>query len=415
MWYANSAKSNHIAALIVNQNTKGRGGNRRPFPPRRNSTAFDCADYARFRGRQTLPYEPPHRREQRTYNDRDREPSDNRSNYVPPSSSRAPLADRSNERPTQRQMSPPTNNNHSHASSSSASVDRSRASSTRMDNTQWTPTPLNRYTIHILFIFRYFLFKFYRCFHSHKIPDRRSEANANNTARRHEVEHKANENFNQRKDERKSVKTIDPKIFAGDLNAFGQPKFILSASKEVKINGIKCIAREQLYTFDFIGDDFMLSYILFHTKTFGKYLSYMVNEVKIIHGTYFFRADSTIKHWSLCKKGQTIADTIHIIKQLPRHHERRVLINIGVTDITQNHSFTEMTHQYKELVNLCIERKMKPIVTTLVPYDGADMKTMKRLYNFNIHLKKNYKNVVDFYSARSMGLFNALCSLLMKR
>lgn len=141
----------------------------------------------------------------------------------------------------------------------------------------------------------------------------------------------------------------------------------------------------------------------------------MLNAANTIHTNYFFRTDSTIKHWSLCKKGQTIADAIHIIKQLPRHHERRVIINIGVTDITQNQSFAEIKIQYKELVKLCIERKMKPIITTLVPYDGADMKTMKRLYNFNIHLKKNYKNVVDFYNAQSLGLFNALCSLLMKR
>lgn len=146
MWYANSAKSGHIAALIVHQNTKGRGGIRRPFPPRRNSTAFDHTDYARFRTRQSRPYELPPRREQRTYNDRDREPSDNRPNYASPSSSRGPLADRSNDRSTQRQMSPPKNNSRSHASSSSASVDRFRAPSTRMDHSQPTSTPLNRYT-----------------------------------------------------------------------------------------------------------------------------------------------------------------------------------------------------------------------------------------------------------------------------
>lgn len=124
--------------------------------------------------------------------------------------------------------------------------------------------------------------------------------------------------------------------------------------------------------------------------------------------------DSNVKHWSLCKKGQTIADAIQVVKRLPMQQDRRVIINIGITDITQGNKFEDLRKEFNDLINLCIEKKMKPIITTLVPFDAADMKTMKRLHNFNIHLKKNYKNVVDFFNARTLGLCNVLYSLMKK-
>lgn len=136
IWFPNSAKSGHIVDMIVHQNTKGR----RAMPPRRNSTAFDRAEYERFRN--PPPRYEPYRRDQRSYVDRDRENSDNRPNYA--SSTRRSMVDRSNDRSNQNQASPLANVYQPHVSSASSSNDRHRNPSTRTDYSHSVSAQCNR-------------------------------------------------------------------------------------------------------------------------------------------------------------------------------------------------------------------------------------------------------------------------------
>lgn len=107
------------------------------------------------------------------------------------------------------------------------------------------------------------------------MSDRRPDGNTNNdipynATKRQDVVQRPHVKISEPIAEKKVEKPIAPKM-AGVNKVDGKPNFVLSKSKEVVINGRKCLSNEQLHTFDFIGDDYMLYYILFHTKIFGKY------------------------------------------------------------------------------------------------------------------------------------------------
>lgn len=114
-----------------------------------------------------------------------------------------------------------------------------------------------------------------------------------------------------------------------------------------------------------------------------------------------------------CYCGQTIDQAIESIQNSPDNFDCRAIINIGTTDIGQGIGFHDLCISYIQLIQLCLARGMKPIITTLMPTGSTSTDVLWKIFNFNKFLMENYTNVIDLWSCLSNG-FGAQLSGFLK-
>lgn len=113
----------------------------------------------------------------------------------------------------------------------------------------------------------------------------------------------------------------------------------------------------------------------------------------------------------MCKKGQLIDDAIHVLSNAPQIHERHALVNIGYTDIVNGITIGDFAESYKQLVKLCRQCGINPIITTILPRTSDEIQLIAP---FNTLLCKTFSNVSDITGISSNGIGLALKEFFRK-
>lgn len=117
----------------------------------------------------------------------------------------------------------------------------------------------------------------------------------------------------------------------------------------------------------------------------------------------------------MCKKAQTISEVMEIINMAPIPSGKRIIVNIGITDIINGASKATLLHSFEKLMELCSSRKLKPIIFTLVPYRICDPQNLQKVNAFNEYLMDRFGDIVlHFHGGRSDNLGGDLLKFFPK-
>lgn len=166
------------------------------------------------------------------------------------------------------------------------------------------------------------------------------------------------------------------------------------------------IADTVLNNTQLLGDDFFLSILsseLNISLARSKAIRYVPENEESYQFSWKF---SELPHQSgLCKSGLSIRGAISMLQSIAYIKTPSIIINVGSIDIMHGRDLVEMRLDYKELVDLCVKRNIRPIITTLAPlantshYHLRDMR--EKLILFNNHLLDHYyhkHHVINLWS-----------------
>lgn len=124
-------------------------------------------------------------------------------------------------------------------------------------------------------------------------------------------------------------------------------------------------------------------------------------------------SDDSKPRMPYCEHNLTIFEATNRIRQTGKdrlqQRKKKVLISIGVTDIKQNRSLSDMKREFTHLFLLCDEYGLKPLITTILCFESPQLK--QRADIFNRFLIESFENVVDMRSVLTVGLPEVMSSL----
>lgn len=102
-----------------------------------------------------------------------------------------------------------------------------------------------------------------------------------------------------------------------------------------------------------------------------------------------------------CVSGLKIADATRFVMSLAPGTVKRVIINVGSVDVAEGRPLIRMMSDYNELIHVCVDKSITPILTTLTPmpnYLHNDKKNT--LVGFNSFIRTRFANlfaIIDLY------------------
>lgn len=102
-----------------------------------------------------------------------------------------------------------------------------------------------------------------------------------------------------------------------------------------------------------------------------------------------------------CASGLKIADATRFVMNLEPGRVKRAIINVGSVDIAEGRPLVRMIKEYCELVQICVDKSIAPILTTLAPLPNCLHNEKKRILSgFNDFIRTyltNFFPVIDLY------------------
>lgn len=99
-----------------------------------------------------------------------------------------------------------------------------------------------------------------------------------------------------------------------------------------------------LYDYDLVGDDFLMSVAKIDLKC--------------------TLTEGHVNHCGLCVSGQTIRSAA---QRLRGYADMKIILNIGSVDLLHGRDFLDMREDFLHLMEICDQRNIQVIITTLVP------------------------------------------------
>lgn len=121
--------------------------------------------------------------------------------------------------------------------------------------------------------------------------------------------------------------------------------------------------------------------------------------------------EGSVIHCGLCVSGQTIRSAA---KNLRNYSNIKIILNIGSVDLLHGRDFVDMREDFRRLMQICRERNIQVIITTLAPLANAlNAEGLREKYNaFNDFLFRTYsrshkvieihKCMIDFESQKTL-------------
>lgn len=96
-----------------------------------------------------------------------------------------------------------------------------------------------------------------------------------------------------------------------------------------------------------------------------------------------------VRYCGLCVSGQTIKSAA---KRLRNCAKIKIILNVGSVDLLHGRDFIEMRNDFGQLIQICRERNIQVIITTLAPLaNKLDSEDLRRKYDaFNRYLIQSY-------------------------
>lgn len=86
-----------------------------------------------------------------------------------------------------------------------------------------------------------------------------------------------------------------------------------------------------------------------------------VTKIRVI---YFWSTDEAVRHCGLCMSGQTIRSAA---MRLRNYKNIKIILNVGSVDLLHGRDFVDMRRDFQLLMQICKERNIQAIITTLAP------------------------------------------------
>lgn len=113
----------------------------------------------------------------------------------------------------------------------------------------------------------------------------------------------------------------------------------------------------------------------------------------------FCSTEGRVRHCGLCVSGQTIRSAA---KNLRNCANIKIILNIGSVDLLHGRDFVDMRADFVRLMQVCAERNIRVIITTLPPLANAlneeGLRAKQKAFNdFLIRTYSRSHNVIEIH------------------
>lgn len=128
--------------------------------------------------------------------------------------------------------------------------------------------------------------------------------------------------------------------------------------------------------------------------------------------SFFSYSDNGIQQTGLCVSGLSISAATKLVELSAYFKSQNLILNVGSVDILHGNSFRDMCIDFKRLINVCVQRNVSPIITTLAPLANRSHPSgiRDKLFEFNEHLLVEYGwqyPIIDIWSQ----MVNSRCQI----